>query len=456
MPLSKEILDVWQAVKAVLRREYSEATYSLWFDNLQIVALDDASVTLSIASNFKRDILAKKYTEVIGAQFKEVLGFPVTVNVISSEGRGDMKTIQIEEEKPARTETPPEQKLSTDEYTFDNFVVGSSNKFAHAASVAVANNPACFSGASSVNSPYNPLFIYGPSGLGKTHLMYAIINQIKKTNPATKILYMKGVDFTNQLIDSISRQTTAAFRDKCREADVLLIDDIQFIAGKEATQEEFFHTFNSLYESNKQIVLTSDRPPRDIKTLEERLYTRFEWGLLADITPPDMELRMAIIKKKNQAFHVEMTPEVVSYLAENLKNNVRQLEGAIKKLAAMSFLNGRTISIDMAKSVASDLIKGDEPPTVTVDKIFETVSRKTGIPVDQIKGKKHNKEIANARHICVYLIRNLTSYSLPQIGQLLDRDHTTILSSERKVQKLIKENTLFEMDINDYIRDIRS
>lgn len=456
MPLSKEFLDVWQTVKAGLRRDYSEATYNLWFDSLQMVALDDAGVTLSIPNNFKRDILIKKYTDILGERLQEVLGFPVNVTILSTEGPDGIRPPQPEKEKSPKAETGTEQKLSTDEYTFDNFVVGSSNKFAHAASVAVANNPACFSGASSVNSPYNPLFIYGPSGLGKTHLMYAIINQIKKTNPEAKILYMKGVDFTNQLIDSISRQTTAAFREKCREADVLLIDDIQFIAGKEATQEEFFHTFNSLYEANKQIVLTSDRPPRDIKTLEERLYTRFEWGLLADITPPDIELRMAIIKKKNQAFHVEMTPEVVSYLAENLKNNIRQLEGAIKKLAAMSFLNGRSISLDMAKSVVSDLIKGDEPPTVTVDKIFETVSRKTGIPVDQIKGKKHNKEIANARHICVYLIRNLTSYSLPQIGQLLDRDHTTILSSERKVQKMMKENTLFEMDINDYIRDIRS
>ncbi len=447
----EDIKNIWDSVKNLMRENYSETTFSLWFENLEIVSLSDAEVCLTINSNFKKDIIEKKHLKCISEKFEEILGFSVNVKIISSEGMPEVKKEEKIEDSLFSDTFQTEKKLTNSEYTFDNFVVGESNKYAHAASVAVANSISSHGGASS----YNPLFIHGPSGLGKTHLMYAVVNQIIKENPNANIVYMKSEDFTNELIESIQNQNMSAFREKYRKADILLIDDIQFIAGKEATQEEFFHTFNALYEDNKQIFITSDRPPRDIKKLEDRLRTRFEWGLIIDIQPPDIELRMAILKKKLEPLNIEMSNDVIVYLAEHLKNNIRQLEGALKKLSAMSFLSGKPISTDVAKTVIQDMIKGDMSPTVTVDKIFETVSRKYGIPVEQIKGKNQSKENANARHICIYLMRVLTEYSYPQIGQILKRDSSTVLSSFRKIEKLISEDAMFEMDINDLIRDIK-
>lgn len=449
----EEIKSIWSEIKKLIASEYSETTFNLWFENLDISSMNDTEATLVINSDFKRDILEKKYLSVISSKFEEIIGFPIKVKIISSETSVEIENIKIDntENLFLQDDKSNEPKLTNNEYTFDNFVVGESNKYAHAASIAVANSLS----KTGVASSYNPLFIHGPSGLGKTHLMYAVINQIKKTNPNAKIVYKKSEDFTTELIDSISNQNMSAFREKYRKADILLIDDIQFIAGKESTQEEFFHTFNALYEDNKQIFLTSDRPPRDIKKLEDRLYTRFEWGLIVDIQPPDIELRMAILKKKLAALNIDMSSDVIIYLAEHLKNNIRQLEGALKKLSAMCFLSGKPIEIDTAKALIQDMIKGDQPATVTVDKIFNVVSKKYGIPVEQIKGKKQTKENANARHICIYLIRTLTDYSLPQIGQVLNRDSSTVLTSYRKIEKLISEDAMFEMDMNDLIRDIK-
>lgn len=343
-------------------------------------------------------------------------------------------------------------------YSFSNFIVGDSNKFAHAACLAVANS---FSETEKkqesayFQKQYNPLFIHGPSGLGKTHLLYSVMNHINKINPIAKIVYVKGEDFTNQLIDSISHNTNEQFRNKYRKADVLLIDDIQFIAGKVSTQEEFFHTFNALYEKNKQIILTSDCPPRDIKTLEDRLKTRFEWGLIADIQPPGFELRIAIMKSKAEALGIELPSDVLEFLAENLKNNVRQLEGAVKKLGARSFLTGAKITVDLAVSCVADLLTGSEPVSVTVDRIFEKVSKKYGISIEDIKSRKRTKGIASARHITIYIIRKMTDLSLPAIGRLLGRDHTTIMSSIETIENEMVQNTLFEIEINELMREIK-
>ena len=331
------------------------------------------------------------------------------------------------------------------EYTFDNFIVGSSNKFAHAACTAVAANPAM---------NYNPLFIYGPSGLGKTHLLYAITNEIKKKKPAAKIIYIKGEDFTTQFIEALASQMTNEFRNKYRSCDVLLIDDIQFIAGKTSTQEEFFHTFNALYEEHKQIILTSDRPPRDMKTLEDRLKTRFEWGLLADIQPPDLELRVAIIKKKAEQVGIIIPEEVLTYLAENLRSNIRQIEGAMKKLGALAFLSGQKITMEVARGCIADLLGGEEPVSVTVDKIFATVYKKYGISKEDLIGKSRSREIAQARHVTIYLIRKITEMSLPNIGKIFNRDHTTALASWETIEKKLKTDAMLTLDVNEMTKEV--
>ena len=336
---------------------------------------------------------------------------------------------------------------ASSEYTFDSFIVGNSNKFAHAACVAVANNPA---------TAYNPLFIYGQTGLGKTHLLYAITNKIRLDNPGANIIYMKGEEFTNQLIASISNKTTVEFREKYRKADVLLIDDIQFIAGKESTQEEFFHTFNDLYEAHKQIILASDRPPKEIKTLTDRLRTRFEWGLLASIEPPDFELRTAIITKKAQILDIQIPPEVITYLAEKLKNSIRQLEGAVKKLGAYSSLNNLPITLDAAKECLSDIMTGTEPVNVTIDKIFSAVAEKYGVTVEEIKGVRRSKHITLPRHVSIYIMRTITNKSLPEIGKIFNRDHTTILASYETIKKMMRDDASIENDVSDLIQDITS
>lgn len=355
---------------------------------------------------------------------------------------------ETEEERLER-ENSPDFALPTYnfQYTFDNFIVGNSNKFAHAASVAVAEHPAM---------NYNPLFIYGPSGLGKTHLLYAITNYLKQTNPKIKIIYVKGEDFTNYMIDCISRQAMKEFRDRYRKCDVLLIDDIQFIAGKESTQEEFFHTFNSLYDEHKQIILTSDRPPRDIQRLESRLKSRFEWGLLADIQPPDLELRIAIIKAKAESVKLYLDNETLIYLAENLRSNVRQIEGAIKKLGAITFLSGKPITTEDAARCVSELLGDDEPVTVTVDKIFTVVYKKYNVPKEEILSTKRNKNIAFARHVSIYLIRDITGMSLPSIGTVFGRDHTTIMSSIDAVNKKLASDPMFAVELKELKKQLTS
>jgi len=460
---------IWTAVLEKLREEYSASVYNLWFSDLTLAFLNSETAVLAINSNLKRDIIEKRFLDNISEKLAEIIGFKVTVYIRSTENEdidisefGGDTVIQSPKPKPDTVQNlssdhkpeplfykrsiKGEGLLNNMEYTFDNFIVGSSNKFAHAASVAVANNPA---------SVYNPLFIHGASGLGKTHLLYAIMNEISKKHPEMNILYVKGEEFTNELIESITRKTQAQFRNKYRKADVLLIDDIQFIAGKEGIQEEFFHTFNALYEDHKQIILAADRPPRDMKTLEDRLKSRFEWGLIADIQIPDFELRIAIMKNKAKMIDLEIPNDVLTFLAENLRSNIRQLEGAIKKIGAQSFLNGTPITVELAKSCITDILVGNEPATVTVDRIISKVSKKYGIDEEDIKSRKKTKEIANARHVCIYIIRKLTELSLPAIGKIFGRDHTTIMSSLSVVENEIKRNPMYEVEISELIKEIK-
>ena len=439
----------------------SETTVNLWFDDITVISYDVKEsddetdiLTLGLRSDFKHRIVTEKYLGKIKDAFARFLGFEIIVNLIKTGSATDANTIStpIPMQKPEVKDNPIERTLEGGvmpiynfEYTFENFIVGSTNKFAHAACISVANNPA---------TNYNPLFIYGNSGLGKTHLMCAIINRMKKNNPNVKIIYTKGEDFTNQMIACLTNKTMEDFRDKYRKCDVLLIDDIQFIAGKVSTQEEFFHTFNALFEDKKQIILTSDRPPRDIKTLEDRLKSRFEWGLLADIEPPDLELRIAIIKKKAEQVNITLPNDVLTFLGENLRSNIRQIEGAIKKLAALSFISGRSITMEVARDCISELLGGAEPVNVTVDKIFSTVYRKFGISKEDLTGKKRTKEIASARHLTIFLIRDMTEMSYPNIGKMFARDHATVISSYNTIMYKINTDPDFVLEISELKKEI--
>lgn len=450
--------DIWKVVLEQMRDEFSDTSIQLWFGDLELSMLTDSTAVFICPSDFKRGIINNKYLPTISKYLKNVLGFDVEVELrlkkdereesdIIKNGFQNQKSVYGTE--PSFIETKEEintQKTYNSAYTFDNFIVGNSNKFAHAACLAVANNP---------GKDYNPLFIYGPSGLGKTHLLYAIINKLSKEHPDLKIVYVKGEEFTNQLIESIRYESTESFRERYRKADVLLIDDIQFIAGRVSTQEEFFHTFNALYEDNRQIILTSDRPPKDINPLEERLKTRFESGLPADIQPPDFELRIAILKSKAELMGLNIPNEVLNYIAENLKNNVRQLEGAIKKVSAQSFLSGEPITVDLTISCISDMMTGSEPVSVTTDKILDKVSKKYGIPIADIKGKKQTRDISMARHVSVYLTKKLTDMSYPAIGKLFNRDYATMISSFKLIEEKMKNSALFEIEVNQLMSEVK-
>ncbi len=485
----QEWKELWQSILSQLETKLTAITMDLWFKGAELISLDDNVAVISHTSPFKKSIIEKRHLSLLEEVFEEVLGFPVKIIITlagqnpedsteenasekasekpaapgqtasgmdSSSGNPMQQSpVSLRSAPPAATtaeseESFPESKGSSyppinNEYTFENFVVGSSNKFAHAACTAVAAHPA---------QEYNPLFIYGPSGLGKTHLLNAIMNEIRKNQPNVAIIYVKGDEFTNQMIESIATKSQEKFRAKYRKADVLLIDDIQFIAGKDSTQEEFFHTFNALYEDHKQIIMTSDRPPRDIKTLEDRLKTRFEWGLIADIQPPDFELRIAIMRNKANMIGMTLPDEVLTFIAENLKSNIRQIEGAIKRICARSFLNGDPITVELAKNCISEFIVVNDPPEITAKKIVETVSKKYGISTDDIYGRKRNKPVSNARNISIFIIRKITNLSLTSIAQIFERDHTTIMSAVKSIEGETQTNPLLEIEIQEMIKEI--
>ena len=467
----EEIKLVWNLVYDSFSDSMATATRELWFKDLTIENYEDGVITMGIKSELKHKTLTEKYTGELSRRFSDELGFEVIVNVIFTgtpiNREEAIKSImervsigdpswRLEEEKKRKEQESKEIQKSgihlgstmppfNFEYTFDNFIVGSSNKFAHAACVAVANHPA---------KNYNPLFIYGPSGIGKTHLLYAITNFLREKNPNVKVIYIKGEEFTNEMIESLSSKSMNKFHEKYRKCDVLLIDDIQFIAGKTSTQEEFFHTFNTLHENCSQIVLSSDRPPKDIATLEDRLKTRFEWGLIADIQAPDLELRIAIIKKKAEQVGVNLPEDVLTFLAENLRSNIRQIEGAIKKLGARVFLSGEKIDMDLARGCISELLGGAEPTSVTVEKIFSSVYQKYGVKKEDLISTKRNKEIAYARHITIFIIREVTEMSLPNIAKIFNRDHSTIISSIETIERKLITDAMLDFELKEIIKEV--
>lgn len=434
--------ELFQYVLEICRGKMSDVAFSLWLKDIIPVHLDESTAYLKVNSEFKMNIVKEKYTSILKAAFTEVLGFEVDVDITCDAPAPEPAAHPPV--APAQNHSPASGEYA---YTFDTFIVGPSNKFAHAASVAVAANPA---------NAYNPLFIYGASGLGKTHLLHAICTDIKKNRSDYNIIYVKGDEFANEMITSIQDKTTPAFREKYRQASVLLVDDIQFIGGKESTQEEFFHTFNTLYESGKQIVLASDRPPKEIKTLEDRLRTRFEWGLLADIQPPDFETRIAIIRRKAQLLDIQIPDDVAEYIANRLKTNIRQLEGAVKKLKAYKLLQGTSPSIVIAQNAIRDILNDNQPVPVTVERIIAEVGRTYGITPQDIRSNKRNAQISSARQISIYIVREITQMSMSTIGEEFGgRDHSTIVYAIQQVEKNMKKDLRYKETIEDIIKNIR-
>lgn len=426
--------DVWNEVCAYCKTRVNEVTYNVWFSVLSLSDLTGAEATLYVRTDFQRKIIIENYKNILDDAFENVLKFPVTIKIIT------------EEDMPVSAISTNDNNIQY-EYTFDTFIVGSSNKFAHAASIAVAENPAVI---------YNPLFIYGNSGLGKTHLLNAISHRIKQKYPQKIVVSLSCETFGNEFIYSLQHGTINQFREKYRSVDILLLDDIQFIAGKDSTQEEFFNTFNTLYQSQKQMVVTSDRPPKDIATLDNRLRSRFEQGLIADIQPPEFETRVGIIKRKSQLINFELSDNVIYFIAEQVKSNIRQLEGVVKKLHALSFIN-KPMTIAVAQEAIRDIRNDDQPEPVTVKKIVSEVSRTYSIPVDDIISKKQDAPISYARQIAMYIVREVTQMSYKAIGEEFGgRDHTTVLYTINKVKKLIQKNSKEKDLINDIIKNLEN
>jgi chromosomal replication initiator protein len=440
----KCVLDVFAAM--VEEKEMTPTAFDLWLKTMSPVSFDGAKVVLSAETEMTADIVRKNYLPRIESAFETVLGFPVEVLITH---RDDIPPEEEEDPRIKKAELESTYKKAEYEYTFDTFIVGSSNKFAYAAAVAVANDP---------GDVYNPLFIHGPSGLGKTHLLTAIHNHLQINDPGRNIIYVTGEAFANELITAIQqKRNTSFFHEKYRNADVLLVDDVQFIAGKESTQEEFFHTFNELHKDGKQIVLTSDRPPKDIKTLEDRIKTRFEWGLIADISIPDYETRFAIIKRKAELLDLRLDDSIAEVIAVSLNANIRQLEGCVKKLKAIEHLVGTPPILSQAQAAIREVLTDDSEAPITVKKIMKEVSAVYGVNEDDIISDKRSQSVSNARKVCCYIIKEMTPLSFKNIGlEIGQRDHSTIIYYVDNVKQKMAEDRVTRETINDIIRNIES
>ena len=429
---------VWAKIISYIEEQMGPVVVSAAFDDAEVVELNESNLILYSPSDFRREVILRRYTHTIQDALKEIFNSDAKLLVLGDE---ELKARKQKGKSPSSMDFNPQ-------FTFDNFVVGPSNRFAHSASIAVSKTP---------GQVYNPLFIYGPPGVGKTHLLYAIANGIRKENPDANIVYIKGDQFTNELIDAIKSGKNVEFRSKYRNADLFLVDDIQFIAGKESTQEEFFHTFNNLYEEHKQIVLTSDRKPDDMLTLEERLRSRFLWGLIADINPPDYETRMAIIQNKAKHLGLQLPDDVCNYIAINITSNVRQIEGTVKKILAYRDLNNMPLDLPNVSRAIDDMFKSEGNALPTPSLIISQVCKFYNVDESVLRSTQKNKGVAEARQVAQYLIRKLTNLSLPDIGKEFARDHSTVLYAIRKVEVALKDgNENMKNNIRDITANINS
>lgn len=429
----KSAADVWEKLKSMMAAAMSDVAIETWFGDVEAVALEDTRLVLCVPTDFKRNIIRTRFLSLIEANLLDLFAFDVDCALLLPEERA---TYLARQAAPAGGD-------GAERYTFERFVVGSTNRFAYTAAKKVAEEP---------GGAYNPLFIYGQSGLGKTHLLHAIANQVRHNQPGWRILYVQSEDFVNELIGSLRRGIDMqGFRDKYRNVDLFLMDDVQFIAGKDSSEEELFHTFNTLYEQKKQIVFTSDRPPHEMLRLEQRLKTRFEQGLPADIQPPDYETRVALLKNKAVERGISLPDPVLSYVAENITSNVRQIEGVVNKIMAFQELMGAQVDVETTVRAVRDILRAKENFLPSADTIIQEVARFYELDAAAITGQSQNKEISTARNVAMYIIREMTQLSLAEIGQQFGgRHHSTVLNSINRVEKMMKA----QPELSEIIRDI--
>jgi chromosomal replication initiator protein len=426
-PIELTAEGVWDDVASRLREALNDKTYATWFDQVQPTRLSEGEFVLGVPNDFTRDWIDGHFLDLISAAVGEIAGErAVRLSVLEAvpEPAGG-----VDSRPSPRTSAPP---TMASKYTFDSFVIGSSNRFAHAAALAVAEAPA---------QAYNPLFIYGGTGLGKTHLLQAVGQYVGEHSSGLTVRYVTSETFMNDFINSLRDKRIEGFKQRYRTYDLLLVDDVQFFEHKERIQEEFFHTFNSLYEGGSQIVMSSDRPPRDIATLEERLRSRFEWGLITDIQPPDLETRIAILRKRVKTDNINADPQVLTFIASRVSTNIRELEGALTRVVAFCSLTGRPMNEDVAQGVLKDVFPQGDLPQVTIERIQETVSDRFGLSLAELCGDKRSQNIVYPRQVAMYLSRELTDSSLPKIGkQFGGRDHTTVIHATSKIARMIRED----------------
>ena len=437
----ESLREMWALVCEHIKRNCGEVIYDIWFKPLEIISFDGTKAVIS-ASEFMKKVIEQKFGSELQEAFNSVMGFDVEVVLV------DPSQAEKPDDSPAKADKGAgATSLSIEQNTFETYVVGSSNRFAHAAAQAVAATP---------GAAYNPLFIYGNSGLGKTHLLCAISNEIKRNNPDVDIIFTKGEEFVSLIVEGIKAKNMQEIHNKYRNCDILLVDDIQFIAGKESTQEEFFHTFNALTQDGKQIVLASDRAPKDIEILDERLRNRFEWGLIADIQPRDIETRMAIIQRKAKTLGLELPPDVVQFVAEKIKTNIRQLEGAVKKINALVNIEGSSINIAMAQNAIKDIMSDSRPVSAIVNSIISETSRTFGVPQADIISKKKDAKTARARQVAIYIVREITDLTQKEISEFFGgRDRTTILYSVETVAKDAEKDSSLKKTIDKIIKNVQ-
>ena len=436
--------DIWKEVLQICKNQVSDVMYNMWLSPLEFVKFENDTVVFLIGAEFKKSIIMDKFGQMIRDGFEQILGFPVEIDILVDKTLGDIKNGGSETEKEEESTQDKNNPFAS--FTFDNYIVGKSNSFAYNMALGVAEEPGV---------KYNPLFIHGKSGLGKTHLMFAIYNRMKRDNPDAIIIYTTCESFFNELIECITKHNTMVFHNKYRNADALLIDDIQYIQKGETVQDEFFHTFNILQQAGKQVVMTADAPPKEMLGISERLRTRFESGVMADIQPPDIDMRKAIVLRKCRELNISLPENVTDFIAQKIKNNVRQLEGTVKKIEAMTKVYGAAPTLEQVQDIIKDITNENEPISVTVEKIIDGVSNTFGVTSSDIKSDKRQAEITQARQAAMYIIKEITDLTLKDIGGYFGKNHATVVHSIKQCRDKMEESASYKSTVNNIIRDFR-
>lgn len=446
--------DIWKEVLALCKKEVSDVMYNMWLAPLEFYKLENDTAVFIVNADFRKTIIITKFAPLLKKCFKEIIGFDVEIDVMVDQAfdeksepdqKNSKNTESVNEDD--NKEENNQQKRSSSSYTFDNFVVGKSNLFAYNVAKGVAENP---------GGQYNPLLIYGNSGLGKTHLLFAIYNELKRKNPNNIVIYTTGESFLNELVDCVSKKNTRVFHNKYRNVDALLMDDIQVIEKGEMVQEEFFHTFNALDNAGKLIVLTSDLPPKEMTVLNDRLRTRFEMGVLADIQPPDIETRKAIIIRKCSSLGITLSDSMIEYIATKIKSNIRQLEGTVKKIAALKKVYGVMPTLEQIQNIVKDVSSDSLPVSVIIEKIFSIVSETYSVSVEDMKSSSRSQNISLARNVCMYVMKKcIQNITLKEIGSHFGKDHATVLHSVKRVEDTMQTDQIFKNTVNNIIREVK-